>query len=117
MPARLIGHFRGKARRTLGEGQFEFALLTGVGRKGTGGFRISGELKLTFIGAGAAFLKRAWGFRSHWLAWTCSLLKKSAAGDRNREHNGIKRSHGPKPRGPAIGFASASRPYQWQLRF
>jgi hypothetical protein len=35
--------------------------LTGVGRKGTGGFRISGELKLTFIGAGAAFFETGMG--------------------------------------------------------
>ena len=43
MPARLIGHFCGKARRTLGEGQFEFAVVAGAGRERKGGFWMSGS--------------------------------------------------------------------------
>jgi hypothetical protein len=79
------------------------SILGEVGRKGTGRFRISGELKLTFIGAGTAFFETRRDCRSQWLSWTCALLKKSATRDRNRERNGIKRIHRFKPHGPAMG--------------
>jgi len=35
--------------------------MTDAGREGTGRFQISGELKLTFIGAGAAFFETGVG--------------------------------------------------------
>ena len=56
MPARLIGHFRGKARRTLGEGQFDFTVLAGAGRKRKGGFWMSGSRSRQSLSADARSL-------------------------------------------------------------